>query len=289
MGYTPAFDSIYTGTLYGRWPTATVWASLLPLIDKHGEINLSYEAIAGMTGWPMDLLRAGIAELCKPDPGSRTEAEEGRRLVLLDPRRPWGWRVVNHAKYREKARKAAFDAARVADGSNANRMKTRRDPLRPDATRAYPLSDSNTNSDSNKKEKTPRRAARGTPQGAGDVPLHESLPRTDWDEWLEFRRKRRWPVDTTTLRKQLNVLVTFDTETQRQIIAKSINAGWQGIFPPKGRAATKPREALSVQELEIRETQRLSGEGRTATEIASELAMPLDQVQEILRNGHARQ
>lgn len=36
----------------------------------------------------------------QPDPYSRTEGEEGRRIVRLDDHRPWGWRIVNHEKYR---------------------------------------------------------------------------------------------------------------------------------------------------------------------------------------------
>jgi hypothetical protein len=104
MGYTPAFDSIYTGTLYGRWPAAAVWASLLPLLDRHGVIDMSVEAICGMTGWPRDLLVEGIRQLMEPDPYSRTPGHNGVRLAPLVEGRPWGWRAVNHALYREKAR-----------------------------------------------------------------------------------------------------------------------------------------------------------------------------------------
>lgn len=139
MGYTPAFDDIYDGTLYGKWPTAAVWASLIPLIDRRGEINKSFEAISGMTGWPMDLLRRGIEDLCAPDPASRTPAEDGRRLVLIDPGRPWGWRVVNHGKYREKARKMAYDRERTDSGADAERKRLTRDvPTRPDVSRDVP-------------------------------------------------------------------------------------------------------------------------------------------------------
>jgi hypothetical protein len=93
-----------------------------------------------------------MKRFCSPDPYSRTDAEGGARLVLIDQEhRDWGWRVVNHGRYREKARKASFDAARAEDGRNAQRMASRRatreDPTRPDATRADPPSDSNTNSD----------------------------------------------------------------------------------------------------------------------------------------------
>lgn len=152
-GYTPVFDSVYAGTLCGRWPTTAVWVTLLPLCDKHGHIDLSYHAICALTGWPIELLRQGIADLMQPDPDSRSNAEEGRRLALLDPQnRNWGWRVVNHSLYREKARKMAYDSERTASGRDAERKRQSRDvPRCPDATRDVPLSDSNADSNSNKK------------------------------------------------------------------------------------------------------------------------------------------
>jgi hypothetical protein len=165
MGYTPVFSSIYDGTLYGKWPDAAVFATLLPLADAQGRIDMSLQAIAGRTGWPLELLRQGIEGLCSPDTESRTDAEDGRRMVLLDPSRPWGWRLVNHGKYREKARKAAFDAERIASGQNAARMaarrpdETRADPRRPDETRADPPSDSDTDSNTDKNGREARKRA----------------------------------------------------------------------------------------------------------------------------------
>lgn len=146
MGYTPVFDSIYTGTLYGKWPAAAVWASLLPLLDKNGCIDMSLQAISGMTGWPMDLLKQGIEQLMEPDPDSRTPGEDGRRLVPIDPNRPWGWRAVNHSKYREKARKQNYDAERTASGKDAERKRKERS-ARPAMSRDVPLSDTNTDTE----------------------------------------------------------------------------------------------------------------------------------------------
>jgi hypothetical protein len=74
----------------------------------------------------------------KPDPGSRTKDHDGRRLELIDPdARDWGWRVINHAKYREKARLKAKAQREVESGHNAARMADRRGPPE---TAADPLS-----------------------------------------------------------------------------------------------------------------------------------------------------
>lgn len=81
---------------------------------------------------------------------------------------------------------------------------------------------------------------------APDNPLqhHATLPVDSWQEWLEYRRKRRWPVDARTLGKHLATLAPYDTKTQRGMIDASIGSGWQGIFPPKGGPGAPAQPAL---------------------------------------------
>lgn len=141
-GYVAVFDSVFNGTLHGRWPALPVWLTLLPLADKDGCIDMSYRAICGATGWPEDLLRQGIGELMQPDDESRSDASDGRRLTLLDPSRSWGWRIVNHGLYRERARLKAKSEREIREGINRERMSDRRGPPK---TAADPLSNANAN------------------------------------------------------------------------------------------------------------------------------------------------
>src|ERR1039458_2080450 len=123
MGYTPVFNSALDGTLYGKWPHTGVWLCLLSQCDWRGNIDVNPLLLAAKIGVPMETLLGCIRDFMEPDPGSRTGDLEGRRLELMDPaQRDWGWRVINHAIYREKARKASYDAARVEDGRNRARM-----------------------------------------------------------------------------------------------------------------------------------------------------------------------
>ena len=138
-GYTPVFNTVFDGSLYGKWPDSAVWLTMLALCDKRGNVDMSFQAIAGRTGWPMELLVKGIGALMQPDPFSRSTAHEGRRLVALTEGRGWGWHVVNHAIYREKARLQARDAARTASGSDAERKRLERE-LSPEVPRTPPLS-----------------------------------------------------------------------------------------------------------------------------------------------------
>lgn len=159
-GYTPVFNSVFQGSLCGHYPDTAAWLFFLALADKNGCVDSSPHYISAITGMPVDDLLGCIERFCEPDPHSRTTDNDGRRLELIDLERPWGWRILNHGKYREKARKASYDAARVADGRNAERMAERR---RPDATRADPPSDTNTNADTNSnKEEEGRPRKRGT-------------------------------------------------------------------------------------------------------------------------------
>lgn len=155
-GYAPLFDSLTTGTLCGKWPDIGLWPIVLAMADKHGVLDVTPAYISGVTGLIVGEVTACMARFCEPDPYSRTPTEDGRRLVLLDPeRRNWGWKIVNHTLYRERARKMAFDARRAESGENAARMKERRHgpdatrdgPTKPDATQCDPPSNANTNSE----------------------------------------------------------------------------------------------------------------------------------------------
>src|SRR5262245_34733139 len=97
------YDQMYDGTLctQGPWEALIVFQQLIILAGPDGNVDMTHEAIARRTTIPLDIIRKGIEALEQPDPQSRTPAEEGRRIVRLSDSRPWGWRIVNHAKYRD--------------------------------------------------------------------------------------------------------------------------------------------------------------------------------------------
>jgi hypothetical protein len=146
MGYTPLYDHTLTGTLYGRWPHTGIWACLLSRASREGVIDEVPASLAAAIGVDVETLLRCIQDFMQPDPGSRTKAHEGRRLELLDPNRSWGWWVLNHGKYREKARKQNYDQKRTESGADAERKQADREsrevPTSPAKSRAVPLSDS---------------------------------------------------------------------------------------------------------------------------------------------------
>jgi hypothetical protein len=144
-GYTPVFRSVFQGTLCGKYPELPVWLVLLALADRHGEIDAHPSYIATVSGLPQPDIEAAIRSFCQADEASRTSTEDGRRLVPI-PNRGFGWIIVNHGKYREKARLAAKSEREVEAGTNAERMADRRRPPqtagdRPSDSDAYTDSD----------------------------------------------------------------------------------------------------------------------------------------------------
>lgn len=212
-GYAPVFQSVFRGTLCGRWPDLPVWLTLLPLMDSRGEIDMTHEAIAALTGWPIELLRQAIAALEQPDPRSRSQAEEGRRLVRLEAGRDWGWRVVNHAMYRAKASDLNQSRRQIEDGRNAEKTrryrerqrhapadtgKTPADTGKDTGTTDYRLQTSDKNSLPSKTRGESARAKRSTrcpPDFIPDLAVASALL-PDIDAQAEAQKFRDWEFKT---------------------------------------------------------------------------------------------
>ena len=123
--YGKIFDSIYDGTLYGNWEAIATFQQFIVLANADGIVDMTPQAIAARTSFPLDLIQRGIKFLEAPDPYSRTPGDEGRRIELIDPdNRPWGWRIINHGKYkrlRNMAEKREADRDRIAEKRRKNK------------------------------------------------------------------------------------------------------------------------------------------------------------------------
>jgi len=73
---------------------------MLAHADSTGIVDIHPRAIAEEVGISVERVRAAIAELESEDHDSRSPEENGKRLVLLDKHRDWGWHIVNFLKYR---------------------------------------------------------------------------------------------------------------------------------------------------------------------------------------------
>lgn len=106
-----------------RW----VFEDLLKLADRDGVVDMTLCAIARRTNVPIETVTRGITHLLQPDPTSRSLEEEGRRIVPIDSKRPWGWRIVNYRHYRDirdnEDRKAYFREQKREQRSKAKKLQ----------------------------------------------------------------------------------------------------------------------------------------------------------------------
>lgn len=98
--YAKVFRSLWDGTLAESWQGWAVFVFLLAHADADGVVDMTPAAISRRSGLPMGEVLEGLGMLEAPDPASRSEAEEGRRLLRLDSHRDWGWSIVNYQSYR---------------------------------------------------------------------------------------------------------------------------------------------------------------------------------------------
>ena len=103
-GYTPLFTSIMTSSIWTEDDaTRITWITLLFLADKDGKVEGSIPGLAQVAHVPVDACEAAIEKFKAPDRYSRTKEYEGRRIIEIEN----GWLVLNHGKFRERAKSRA--------------------------------------------------------------------------------------------------------------------------------------------------------------------------------------
>ena len=123
--YGKVFSSLWDGTLATNWPGWSLLVFMIANCDPDGTIDMTPEAMAARTGIPLVEVHLALDHLSSPDLRSRSQEEEGRRIVLLDPEnRNWGWSIVNYRKYRE------FTDAETIRKQNRIRKQKQRDTSR---------------------------------------------------------------------------------------------------------------------------------------------------------------
>lgn len=116
--YGKIFEQIYDGTLVENWKALITFQQMIILCDDCGILDMTPNAIANRTGIPNEIIKEGIERLEDDDPYSRTPDENGKRIIRLDNHRPWGWKIINHKKYKSMGNyedKKRADRERMAE------------------------------------------------------------------------------------------------------------------------------------------------------------------------------
>ncbi|MFC1515620.1 conserved phage C-terminal domain-containing protein [Thermodesulfobacteriota bacterium] len=101
--YGKIFESIYDGSLYGQWEAIVTFQQMIVLANQDGIVDITPPALAARTSIPLDIIQNGIETLESDDPYSRTDGENGKRIIRIDGHRPWGWKIVNYGYYSKMA------------------------------------------------------------------------------------------------------------------------------------------------------------------------------------------
>jgi hypothetical protein len=96
--YGKHFASMYTGSMVGSGAVVfAVWGYVVANVRfTDSSVELNPRILATILGEPVEEIEKAITVLCSPDKHSRSQEEEGRRLVLEGP---FLYRVVNAKKY----------------------------------------------------------------------------------------------------------------------------------------------------------------------------------------------
>lgn len=98
-GYTKLFSSILDSTIWQQPPhVKIVWITMLAMKDQDGIVEASVPGLAIRAGVDRSQCEQALAILMAPDPDSRSEEREGRRIEKV----PGGWRLINHFYYQQK-------------------------------------------------------------------------------------------------------------------------------------------------------------------------------------------
>lgn len=100
-GFTKLFSSILTSSIWSEDNnTRILWITILACTDKDGFCQASVPGLAAVARLSVLDTAAALAKLEAPDPYSRTQDYDGRRIQKTDG----GWIVLNHGKYRDRER-----------------------------------------------------------------------------------------------------------------------------------------------------------------------------------------
>lgn len=124
--YAKVFNSLWQGSLGPQWGAWSTFVFMLAHADRKGFVDLHPDYIARVSGIPRHEVDTAIEILSTPDPSSRSDDHEGRRIVPIDGERDWGWVIVNHSYYRSLKDQ---DEQRVKATDRKRRSRSRIVPL----------------------------------------------------------------------------------------------------------------------------------------------------------------
>jgi hypothetical protein len=99
--FVKVYAQILDSSIAADYRVRHFFEDLLKLADwRSGVVDMTPEAIGRRINMPLKEVEQFIAKLEEPDELSRSDAEDGRRIVKIDEKRAWGWLIVNYKAYK---------------------------------------------------------------------------------------------------------------------------------------------------------------------------------------------
>lgn len=280
--YAKLFASLYQGTLRGQSNEILVFTNLLAHTGKDGTVDKHFRAIAEETGLSIDSVKAAIDVLEAPDPESRSPDEEGARIVRLDEHRVWGWRVVNHAKYRAiRSEDDRAEQNRIAQQKWREKKKQRNDDNKQSKPSVSVISPSRGRGSKQIQEAdtlTPPCQPKASPSGFEDFwnAYPKRVGKGNAEKvWVKLKCNSLLPQILTCIRKAKS---SQDwTKEAGQFIphpATWLNRkGWEDEYSVNGQTGSDSLRTLTPEEIaeQQRDTQRRSAEAVKSISVVDKL------------------
>lgn len=244
--YAKLFASLYQGTLRGCSDEILVFTNLLAHCGSDGVVDKHFRAISEETGLSIERVEAAIIVLESPDPESRSPAEEGRRIIKIDDHRSWGWRIVNHAKYRSiRSEEDRREQNRLAQqrwrDNKQNKPSVSTD--KPNKPKQYTETEAYTDTEDQKHTRSPRFDAQAHLVNLG-------VDRSVAEDWLKVRKGKR-VASTKTAFDGLVVQAELAGLSVDAAVRHACQEGWAGfkaawMANERGSTAVVPVSGIGI-------------------------------------------
>lgn len=199
-----------------------VWITMLAMKDKHGFVGASIDGLARRANVSEEDAASAVASFLAPDPRSRNQENEGRRIKAV----PRGWHILNHEYFTALQDKEALRAYEAERKAEQRRKLSRNVPDTSGHAR---------DTDGQERDNRPAYTSSVTSGGESTrggkssvVQKPDDVPEQVWEDWTAHRRKKRATVTPTVL-DGLRAEAAKAGLSVTEAMTVTVTNGWQGF------------------------------------------------------------
>src|ERR1017187_6253381 len=203
--YVPIADSFFESSIMREeLPVRFVMLALIRLALRagaNGEVDIDPQMFALSINLPLPTVEAALHRLMEPDPASSSPNEDGRRIVPVDPARPFrNWRLVNWKRYLHIVH-LANDAARKREERHAGKDNTDASENVQKRPASSVNGATNTNTNTNTKNEEKRERERFAPPFLEEILEYgKEIPGLNAEAFFDFYASKGWRVGSSPMK-----------------------------------------------------------------------------------------